>query len=233
MFKLMKNFLAVVGALTVFGFVVACFDSSNADSGDVTQAELDALEARIEALESASVGLTGNVLTASAATSVAGQSKQSAVGDICSVLDYNPAGGFPGTMEKVACKSSTGYLLSLPITDTANPVRPSPLDDSRVYFESADCTGQPYVHPDQVGDMGIQQGSVFEYHAGESLTGYVAAGSQTRTDLMITSGWSYFADQWNCVQMDVPGQLHAVAVLPNDATVTGVEDSYVGPVSMF
>src|SRR5690606_11406941 len=164
--------------------------------------------------------------------------KAAAVGDICTVLDFTPSETFPGTMSAASCKSATGFLLTMPITTSTGDVHPAPLaDDMFVGFESADCTGTPRVVAAQVGDFGLSQGAVFSLYETETAslrTVYVAPGS-AGTDFQYNSSLARQPNgDWTCTANATPGaEVSGVTPIDNGPSVTGVEDSYAGPISMF
>lgn len=229
-----KAFL-IITVLGLTASITACLHDADADSSagltesQVQQMITDAvapLEARIAELET---GLSGNVLRAPA---LAGQTKDGLRKDgtdvtaICSTLIYTPA-TFPGAMQSAACRSTTGYLAQIPITTTTETVRPTEL---KVYFPNADCTGQPVVHKDTVGEFGMLQGSVFSVNNGGTMqTVYVPAGSVWSAKDGEYSWESDGAGGYTCVANGNPG-LHAVEAYPNDAQITGIADTYAGPI---
>lgn len=243
----MKKFYGLILGAVIGFVVVACGGSSGgavADSG-LTETEVKALisdaiqplQDRIAELEGQTEeGLTGNVLTASTATASAGMQKASAVSDICSVLSYAPSGTFPGSMESAACKSSTGYLLTLPITVESGTVRPTPLDNSSVYFTTTDCTGTPYITASQVGDMGHVQGAVFSIYETETAsvrTVYTPPNFDYEVLNWASSLTLSDAGEWHCTAIGGTAVLHGFTPIANDPAVTGIEDTYTGPITMF
>lgn len=235
------KFFAVCGVLTMFGLLQACFSDSNADSdataSGLSKAEVEALlaplEQRIAQLEATAT--RPNVLVAKGSNSAmmakaAADGSGQPVNEICTVLNHAPAEAFPGRMSTASCKSSTGFLLTMPITTKAEEVRPATLDDARFYFETADCSGTAYVHPDQLGEFGMAQGAVFGLITNSTF--YTPPNPTVHEKLYMMS---YIDPREPSGSMCKPlnGYVHGIAILPNDPEVTGIENTYMGPITLF
>lgn len=240
--RFIKNLLIVSAAMFTAAFLQACFSDSNADSKDsgMSKAEVEALlaplEQRIAALESASGAARPNVLVANGSNS-AMMAKATAdgsgqpVNEICTVLDYTPSEFFPGRMSAASCKSSTGFLLTMPITTKAEEVRPAMLDDARIFFETVDCSGPGYVHLNQIGDMGFSQGAVFGLMS--NATFYTPANPTIHENLRIASMLDPSTPPSGSRCAPISTELNGIEILSNDPAVTGIQNTYTGPITMF
>lgn len=232
MFKLARNFFAVIGVTMTFGFIVACFDSSNADSGSadgLTSAEVQAMID--EAL--AGVATPRDTLYAPA-SSGAGKSgvfnrKLGAADwvDIGTRLECLPTNDMFGEWCRII--SPNGYYFGLPL----GLGETYPRQAGRIYFDQVGCTGNAYMYVNDVGPDANVQGFV---------TGYYPNGvSDPASVYMFQAGGSIVTDLVTLSYHDTPGTpctdfsssaTTYVPLVANDPGTSGVSNENYGQLSM-
>lgn len=210
--KFVKLFFLTAAALITLGFVQACSDDANAEQAEVTQAEFDALVARVEALEVNNGGFNSKprdtlYSPATAPAASKGQFKTAAADwvDIGTRLECLPTNDFFGEWCRIL--SPNGYYFGLPLGlgDTY------PLQAGRIYYEQAGCTGTPHMYFNDVAPDADVQGFV---------TGVKPAGNSTPTAI-------YMFRAGTAVKTNITMQSYI------DAPFTPCVDSAQGPMSFF
>jgi len=244
---MMKRILwALVASAMV---VMAGCDAKGNTGPDASAGDLAALEAQVTALSGTVTALQAQVTASEASrpavflrsASTTSGSARSASGlranaeepapeGPCSnigTLTGRPTNGDPILTTRIAGVSCMGFLFVLDDSGaTADVAEPPP---SAVFFETADCTGQPYMSPNNGGatisPAAYNQGAVFRVN-GE----YVYLPPATSA-VMATVNIGSRVDNGVCVPFGSVPVDFSIALLPNDVMVTGVASAPIaGPI---
>lgn len=209
------RFLAVVGLLTVFGLVAACFSDSQAVSNN-TNAELEARVAKLEKLVSDDRAFA----QAASSSSNTGSMKATAtnVADIGQFLGY---GRHAYAIEYATIRSSTGYKAVIALGIPGDNYL-EPMVSARPFFEGTGCTGEMYVDKISIRPDTRRSGIVFavntDYFAVPASPTIVSASTLSRHD-----GYG------NCIE-ETHTIAEAIKLVPNDPAVTAFQNGpYTGP----
>lgn len=244
---MMKRILwALVASALV---VMAGCDAKGSTAPETSAGDLAALQAQVTALSETVTALQAQVTAGeanrpavflrSAATASAGSASARGLrvaaaepvpeGPCLNVgtLTGRPANGDPILTNRIAGVSCMGYLFVLEDNGATADIAEAP--PSSVFFETADCTGQAYMSPNNGGapitPAAFNQGAVFRVN-GEYV--YLPPAAAT-TPGPINIGSR--VDNGVCVRFgDTPVDF-SVALLPNDVMVTGVASAPIaGPI---
>lgn len=232
------RFFAVIGVLTLIGLMQACFSDSNASGGNntattdtYTKAEIDQMFADLRSEISpgdrvtAGSGATGGAPGAFSKTSAATQ-------DLGTLLGYIPSDVPVYKSTLFSIKSPNGYLYSVPNNRGGTNGYVAIRQESGIYYETADCSGQGYTS-DFVTEYGATQGVVFRIGAGQ----YNEIVDDPNQYFMVTAGadrYTYTAQSrmtkvGTCESTaSLPSNgFSGFAVAPNDPAVSGVESAVI------
>ena len=209
-----RNAVAAILVMLVAGLISACLDDAGAQSGSFSQAEYEALLARVEALESRNMAF--------AAEGSTGMSKATSDGkELGSALAFNSV---PQASTQVTLKSALGYLYTVDLNGVNGLTGPT---NHEIFYESGNCSGQGYISG--VSDYGANQGYVFAITNNGGTTWddpaqfyYIPAGSVRTGPITFNSRRASIEEL--CVPSTGTEQV-AYPVLPNDPAVTGVDGS--------
>lgn len=231
----MKRYLSHLSAIALISMLATvltgCGDT-HADSGSgPSQAQFNALAARVTTAEAAVASLQTELAAVGNSVSVVTTGPTTngklalAEGDACTYVGWLPADKPIYQANSLQCRSTTGYLFALPAPDGGNPLR------STVYYTSADCSGTPYIATTDLSAYGRLQGAVFTYgnDLQQTNVGYVAPGGTLISGTM-NSVHRTGACQVETVDFPVEQLLEVAA---NDPLITDVSNEpYPGPVVM-
>lgn len=212
-----KSFIALLALSIGYSAISACHDA-NAGSG-VSQAEFDAIVARVESLEAQQHRVLADVAVSSFAK--AGEVPE-AVGTL---LSFD---GSPSVATTANVRSPKGYLFA---TDLVTGAMQGPGGNigGLLRYDSFDCTGQAYVGAGDIGGYAARQGLVFRIlqQDGSDLYYTVEAGTEV---LASATYHSFYAWGAGCTAQDA--DLPAYPVLLNDSVDTGIESAPVTDVTV-
>ena len=205
---MLKNLFSIA-LLAVVGVIAACIDDAGAGSSGISQAQFDALAARVASLEAQQ----HRVLAEAPSTSLA---KADAVAAVGTFMSFDQP---PSSAGVINIRSPMGYLFAANLV-TGEIQAQGGLDTGVAWFETTDCTGAAYT--DNVSKYGVQQGSVFRINGV-----YYAIVVGTPAELK-TFGSAYNGSACaNEASGGIPPSptFSAYPLVPNDPAVTGVESA--------
>jgi hypothetical protein len=248
MTRIFSNTLAGIAVIATAGIVSACLGDTQAQTtptpagSDVSQAEFDALLARVAALEANQPG--DKVFAAGGSSSSIAKAAAAGGRPLGTMVGHLPADVAVSRSQFFSLKSPAGYLYAVPNGRTtdgrvaiASYAGDSNTGGRYVYFGTPDCSSFPIVPGTDVSDYGASQGLVFRIGAGEfnevidnpAQYFYIPAGSERGENSSYSSRMSRVGF---CEAASGILSVGYVA-LPNDAAVTGVESAPVdAPVTL-
>lgn len=229
-----KQVLYAITVLAAAGIISACLDEAESHSG-VSAAEFDAYvaatEERLAALEANQPG--DKVFAANTPTGGLTKAVSSGAKPLGTAVGFLPADVPAHQAQQFNLKSDNGYLYTVPSERNAAVSGFVGITGvGGIFYESFDCTGQPYVSNIQVSDYGAQQGVVWRISAGPTNSDfddprqylYVAAGSVAVESLTVNSVKGHVDE---CTVIGPETFLRAYPAQQNDPAVTGVDSAPV------
>lgn len=242
----MKIASSIVAGFLAGFLLVACTGDSDAgsdspptgNSGEtVSKAEFDALQLRVNQLETALEVLSRNVnvvvarngsatATTMKATMPADYAtrtqKLAAIAQNGEAVNCAESGFLPDAMTGtvIECKTPAGYLYRVKWPQ-GGPVLPPQF----MYFEGAGCTGKGWTHPEAVADGARAQGAIFSYvnGVGERSFIMIPAGSPASGAATVTS---VHGTNDGCSDIPPRSLTGLIAVEAHDPTITQGENEY-------
>lgn len=226
----MKRLMQILLPAVLVGlFAVGCGSGSAGAGSGLSEAQVQKMiKAAVSPLEERIAGLEAGTVLVYSSSSTSGQSKTSATPANLACggsLGYTPANDPAWKMTAVYCKSTTGYMVGLPITDRSVDVLPVTAD-ARILYQTNDCTGTAFIHWSDVGALGLNNGLVLSY---QDATGKHVGSIAPQASPVNMRQFGSWMEGGTCTSLPHTHG-NTLEIMPNDPSVTGVQASYTGPI---